>query len=32
MNAYRKGKKNLSPEDQVQRLKDAAAKHRKNKK
>ena len=32
MKAYRKGKKNLSPEDQVKRLKDAAAKHRKNKK
>ena len=27
MKAYRKGKKNLSTEDQVKRLKDAAAKH-----
>ena len=29
MKAYRKGKKNLSDEEKVQRLKDAAAKHRK---
>ena len=27
MKAYRKGKKNLSDEDKIQRLKDAAAKH-----
>ena len=29
MKSYRKGKKNLSDEDKIQRLKDAAAKHRK---
>ena len=32
MDALRKGEKNLSPEDKVQRLKDAAKKHIKNKK
>ena len=31
MKAYRKGKKNLSDEDKIQRLKDAAKKHRKYK-
>ena len=32
MDALRKGEKNISPEDKIQRLKDAAKKHRKNKK
>ena len=32
MKALRKGEKNISPEDKVQRLKDAAKKHIKNKK
>ena len=32
MDALRKGEKNISPEDKVQRLKDAAKKHIKNKK
>ena len=32
MDALRKGEKNISPEDKLQRLKDAAKKHRKNKK
>jgi len=32
MDALRKGEKNISPEDKIQRLKDAASKHRKNKK
>ena len=30
MDALRKGEKNISPEDKIQRLKDAAKKHRKN--
>ena len=30
MNALRKGEKNISSEDKIQRLKDAAKKHRKN--
>ncbi len=29
MKSYRKGKKNISDEDKIQRLKDAAKKHRK---
>ena len=32
MKALRKGEKNISPEDKVKRLKDAAKKHIKNKK
>ena len=32
MDALRKGEKNISPEDKVERLKDAAKKHIKNKK
>jgi hypothetical protein len=32
MGALRRGEKNISPEDKLQRLKDAAKKHRKNKK
>ena len=32
LKALRKGEKNISPEDKIQRLKDAAKKHKKHKK
>jgi len=32
LKALRKGEKNISPEDKIQRLKDAAKKHKKNQK